>query len=97
MLGRAKSFIDSLDFFGSIERFDESMVRLYYYLISNFPEFKASLFHENVTQVNMSLDDKLDRMKDELGNDFYQEVVDRSSMDLELYRYCLDRLDSIVE
>jgi len=84
---RAISFIRSLDFVGIVDQFDESCVLLQRYLQSAFPEFQIKKVQANVLQdISMSIKAKRDLIRTELGDDLYEEVLERNILDDQLYR-----------
>lgn len=96
LLSNAKSFIDTVPFYGIVEKFDESLKRLDYFLKMEFPEFCPQVTELNVTQdKSKNIEDRLLDIKAELGNHLYEEVLCRNKMDLELYDYALNNFYSI--
>ncbi|MDA9837090.1 sulfotransferase family protein [Luminiphilus sp.] len=96
LLSNAKSFIDTVPFYGIVERFDESLKRLDYFLKMEFPEFCPKVIELNVTQDrSKDIDERVSRIQAELGADLYEEVLDRNKLDLQLYSYALDNFYSI--
>ncbi|MDO3386633.1 hypothetical protein QWI17_12370 [Gilvimarinus sp. SDUM040013] len=89
---RAINFIDSLAFFGLVERFHESLVRLNFYLVGEFPDIQLRHHWQNATQRNAtSVDEQLASIAGELGPDLYQRLIDRNQQDLTLYQYACER------
>ena len=92
LLANAKAFVDGLDFFGLVERFDESMVRLNLYLRPYFPGFRGRIYRENVTSdLDIPLADQVRTILDELSASMRGALVARNALDLELYAYVTDR------
>jgi hypothetical protein len=96
LLRNAKDFIDSVPFYGVVERFNESLIRLNYFLKMEFPEFQPFVIEKNVTQDrSKSIEDKMLDLKNELGEPFYEEVLERNRLDMELYEYALKKFNEV--
>ncbi|WP_406827632.1 hypothetical protein [Microbulbifer sp. ARAS458-1] len=96
-LERAKRFLEELAFFGLVERFHESLLRMHFCLQYHFPELKVINRQINTTQVAaQQLEDKLMTVRRELGEALYGELCDRNKYDLELYKFACVRFDSVV-
>lgn len=94
LLQFAKKFIDDLPCFGLVEQFYESLIRYKFFFASAFPEFKPYSVKSNVSQKNnLGLSDRLELIRFELGDELYQEVLDRNRMDIEIYEYAVKRFN----
>lgn len=92
---QACRFIDSLEFFGMVEQFRESLIRLKYYLTSHFPELKLQYTRQNVTQnTELSIPKHTANIAAELGPELYQALTDRNKQDLALYQHACQRFDN---
>ena len=94
LLERAKSFLDQIPCIGVVDRFDES-IELIQCEVNNFwPSLKFFATQENVSQdINQTTLEKLDGIRQELGAESYQRIVDANLMDIELYEYACQLLD----
>lgn len=96
-LARAKRRLDSLPFFGLVEQFQESLVRLHFYLKYHFPELKVENRTVNATQkIEQNLDAKLIAIRAELGPELYSLLEKKNKLDLAFYRYAYQRFNAIV-
>lgn len=96
-LARAKERLDSLPFFGLVEHFQESLVRLHFYLKYHFPELKVVNRTVNTTQtVDQNLDAKLIAIRAELGPELYGLLEQKNKLDLAFYRYAYQQFNSTV-
>lgn len=97
-LTRAKEFLVGLPFFGLVEHYHESLVRLHFYLKYHFPELKVINHQINTSQdTSKQLEDKLMETRQELGEALYGELVDRNLQDLELYKFACTHFFSVVQ
>lgn len=82
--------LNELTFFGLVEFFDESLIRMQEYLYETFGRFDL-----NYTVQNKSLDrkstlqERLDEIEYSLGPSLYSELIEKNSLDLELYKNAL--------
>lgn len=96
LLNNAKGFIDSVPFYGIVEKFEESLIRLEYFLKMEFPEFKSFVTEENVTQDRKkNISDRMSELEVEIGAELYKEVIERNKLDMELYNYSLSKFDAL--
>jgi hypothetical protein len=77
--------VHALPFFGLVERFDESMHLISKALHERGTTFGTDYVARNQSQREDSLEARLDRMRAELGEPMWKELVDRNRLDLELY------------
>ena len=97
-LDRAKLFLRSIPFFGLVENFQQSLVRLHYYLKPNFPEVKVVNHQANVIQdINAKLEEKLESIQVELGDEKYQMLCERNDLDIKLYQFAVKLFYTIVQ
>ena len=83
---RALATVEALPFVGLVERYEASMDRLTDYLAPAFPGFRGVVTKANTTQrEGESLQDRLDRMKAQLGEDLYARLVSENRHDMNLY------------
>lgn len=93
-LESAINFVKSNQLVGIVEDFDRSMVIFDNELKPHFPKISLSYKKQNVTHTKqLSMEQKIDRIKSELGTDLYNKVLDENQLDIQLYR----RASSIVE
>jgi hypothetical protein len=97
-LDRAKLFLSSIPYFGLVENFHQSLIRLYYYLKPNFPEIVVVNHQANVIQdINAKLEEKLKSIQEELGDDKYQMLCERNELDIKLYQFAVKSFYSVVK
>lgn len=88
---RALRAFERLPFVGSVERFEASLTALEEMLKPRFPEFRVFQARENVSRAPSSIDERLEQLKRELGDETYEIIVAANADDLELYRRTLER------
>ena len=87
-LSRAKDYIDSLEMLGIVEQFDESMLLFEKELTPFYKEVDLSYKKQNITNVNNeSTESRIERLKEQIGEDVFSLLLDRNKADLELYEY----------
>ncbi|MBU2886447.1 hypothetical protein KO507_11795 [Gilvimarinus agarilyticus] len=92
---RSCAFIDSLAFFGLVEQFYESFVRLKYYLIDQFPDIQIQYTWKNsTTHTEASTGERLETIAKELGPELYQQLCQRNRQDLKLYQHAAERFNA---
>ncbi|GAB2191905.1 sulfotransferase family 2 domain-containing protein [Sessilibacter sp. MAH1] len=97
VLDRAKLFINSIPYFGLVEHFHQSLVRLHYYLKATFPNILVTNKQTNVTQnVATEVNTKLAQIQEELGEEIYTFLEKNNQLDLKLYNYAVNRFFSVV-
>ncbi|GGD09555.1 sulfotransferase family 2 domain-containing protein [Aquisalinus flavus] len=78
--------LESLPFVGLVENFDASMERLEEYLKPNFPDFEAFSTRKNVTESSgATMDEKLARMRESIGDDLMKRLEDANGIDMDIY------------
>lgn len=93
-LGHAKSFVDSVEMIGFVERFDDSMVLFEEALRLFFPDIDLSYRIQNVGQRREeSLAERVQGLQEEIGEDAFQLLMERNRADLELYDYARNLFD----
>lgn len=96
-LAMAKEFLASLPFFGMVEQFHESLVRIHFYLKYHFPELSVVNRTVNSTQGSSShLDARLIAIRAELGAEVYGLLERRNLLDLALYQHACELFSSVV-
>lgn len=93
-VGQVLSFVDSLPFVGVVDCFQESIIKLSALLQSHgLPRMASEMAFENVNRnVFISLDERLDALRQSVGDDFYGYLQDSNRDDLCLYAYVKSRL-----
>lgn len=86
-LARACRLIDSLPFFGLVERFGESLELMRPILARDFPDLPLVEHRENVLQRNGARVDPAARLREELGAELYDALLLRNVLDLQLYAH----------
>jgi len=83
---RASRALETLPFVGIVEDYERSIERLTQWLKPYFPDFKPNVHQKNVTrQPELTLEEKLKKIKEELGDEMYQLIEDKNNEDLMLY------------
>lgn len=94
---KALEFILSLRFVGIVDRFDESCELLNMYLRPAFPHFKTRKVEANVLQdITLPVESKRQKVRDELGDELYEMVVERNKLDSRLYLDTCGHFDSLI-
>lgn len=97
-LERAKLFLSSIPYFGLVENFQQSLIRMHYYLKPNFPEITVVNHQANVIQdVNAKLEEKLKAIEDDLGEEKYKVLCERNNLDLQLYQFAVKTFYTVVK
>ena len=92
LLPAACRFIDSLPFVGLVEKFQESLQLLKQCARSRFPDLVVEEHRENVTDATeKSLEQRIEELLKDIGNDLFDELCVRNRLDLQLYTYALGR------
>jgi hypothetical protein len=93
----AKTCIDSTPYFGLVEHMHTSLERLHYYLKAAFPEIRVINARINSSIDNpSSIQDALSIILEEIGQEHFDELMERNKQDLDLYQYATDRFFSII-
>ncbi len=88
LLPAACRFIDSLPFIGIVERFSESLQHMDACTRQRFPELVVKEHRENVTDASSkSVEQRIEELRKEIGNELFDELCVRNRMDLQLYSY----------
>ncbi|WP_346839860.1 sulfotransferase family 2 domain-containing protein [Microbulbifer sp. SAOS-129_SWC] len=96
-LVRAQTFLAELPFFGLVERFQESLERMHFYLKYHFPDLKVVNRQVNTTQdTGKHIEERLLEVRQQLGEALYGELIDRNRQDLELYNFACKHFASVV-
>lgn len=96
ILWQACKFIENLSFVGIVDRFDASAELLQRYLKPEFAGFKSSNIQANTLQdTTVSLDQKKTAIKEELGDELYEMIVNRNYIDHELYQFGLRHFENL--
>lgn len=77
--------VQALPFFGLVEQFDTSIQMLSRMLAGRGVRFGTDYVPRNQSKRESSLQDRLERVRQELGEEMWQEVLVRNRHDLELY------------
>jgi hypothetical protein len=85
-LERVLERIEVLEFFGIVELFQDSMLRMESYLARQFGNIDTSFSVENKSQDRKeTFDERIDELKTTLGPSLYGELLEKNSLDIELY------------
>ena len=92
VLERATAFLDSLPCFGLVERYEESLAQFADTYRRAFPKFRPRVVRVNALQdAALTLEEKLARIRGELGAERYAELEARNQGDLALHAHALER------
>jgi hypothetical protein len=81
----AWSRLQALSFFGLVERFDDSILLLSRVLRERGIAFETQYEARNQSKRENSLEQRLERMRAELGQEMWEVLLERNKHDLELY------------
>lgn len=88
ILQDAKMFLESLDVFGLVDRFSESMLQFEHAYGESFPEITFKDVAMNTTQkVSISLQDRYKKIENEIGSELYAQLILRNQLDIKLYQF----------
>jgi hypothetical protein len=90
---RAMKAVEELPFVGLVEVFDESLVRLEKYLANEgMNNISLQSIKQNVTRsTSISLDEKMEGFKEQLGSEFFDKVMQDNKQDMALYELVKSR------
>lgn len=92
MFDNACRFINQLPAYGLVEEFSESLNWLQSAYQDTFPGLDLKPVAVNVTDTQQkTMAEKHDRIRNEIGNDLFNELVSRNQMDTRLYRHAVKR------
>lgn len=98
LLPAACRFVDSLPFIGIVENFSDSLQLLRAATSQSFPELVIKEHRENVTDPSSaSVEQRIESIRREIGNDLFDELCVRNRMDLQLYSYATGRFQAQLE
>lgn len=90
-LARALKALSGLPFVGLVERFGESVARLEAWLKPHFPQFVGQQVRANSTSdPKMNLEQKLENLREQLGDELYARLVQENADDLALHRAAME-------
>jgi hypothetical protein len=90
---RASKAVATLPFVGVVEEFERSMLLLQSLVQADMPEFVARSVHANVSRKSTaSLDERLERLRADVGEDCYSALLAHNADDLRLHQQALERL-----
>jgi hypothetical protein len=84
-LARAVATVSLCQTIGVVEFFDESMVLFEEILQPVFPGLDLSYIKQNENQPPQSVDERIKSLKEQLGGDLYEMLVEKNAMDMKLY------------
>jgi len=94
LLPAACRFIDSLPFVGLVEHFPHSLQLLGACSHHYFPDLVLKEHKENITDSSeSSIEQKIEILRREIGNELFDELCLRNCLDLQLYRYSCGRFN----
>lgn len=94
LLCTAKKTIDEIPVVGLVEKFDESIQQLSDWLKPYFPSLEMTPEHQNRSDTSgLSLSNKLQRLKDSIGDDLYARLEHENLMDIELHDHVVKKLE----
>lgn len=84
----AKDFLKSLDVFGLVDRFPESMHQFERAYGESFPEITFKDVAVNTTQkVSTTLQDRYSKIENKIGSELYSQLILRNQLDIKLYQF----------
>jgi hypothetical protein len=88
--------LQTLPFIGLVDEFDESIKRLSVWLSPHFPEFRPIVVAKNVNRDRtFSLEQKLEQIRDSIGDACYARLVEANDGDLALFNEVKTRFNTI--
>jgi hypothetical protein len=82
--------LDKLPFIGIVEMFEESICRMRKFLAHDFGDIDTSAaIHNKSPERKNSLEDRLEDIRNALGKVVYEELIQKNSLDIELYKYAV--------
>lgn len=97
-LEKAKEFVRSVDMLGFVDSFDKAMICFENVLAPFFPNIDLSYKIQNVGQnIDQSLEERLQRLRDELGAEAYECLENNNKWDLKLYAYARKLFEARLE
>lgn len=98
ILPAACRFLDSLPFIGIVENFSASLELMGEATRQRFPELVIQEHRENVTDTgSTSVEQRIEAIRCEIGNDLFDELCVRNRLDLQLYSYAVGRFQAQLE
>lgn len=95
LLDRAKKLLNQLPCVGVVDRFDESIEKIENCAKRYWPHIEFFTAQENVSQsTNLPMLEKLDAIREELGEYSYYRIADANKLDLQLYDYACKLLEA---
>lgn len=83
--------LHTLDFFGIVESFGESITRMKKYLSSDFGEINTYYDIKNKSRGRKNtLVERLEELQNSLSPSLYNELIEKNALDIELYSAALD-------
>jgi hypothetical protein len=96
-LETAKLFLSNIPFFGLVEEFQASLIRLHYYLKMTFPEITVKHYETNVLQnLAYTTEERIRFIREEVGEKRYINLALSNELDIELYEYATGLFKDIV-
>ena len=93
---RAFEVLKSLPVVGVVEEFSKSAKTFEIWISKYLPEFSFSVSRQNVDPSRLSnLEDRLQRVREEIGDEIFEELVEVNSYDFRLYEAAKDHLSSV--
>lgn len=95
LLEAASDVVRALPVMGVVDDFNESIRQLSAWLSPNFPGLDMRPVHrQRGGTVGMSLDDRVRKLRTEVGEDLFARLEKENSVDLALYRLARQKLES---
>lgn len=95
LLMAASSVVRELPVIGVVDQFNESIKQLQAWLAPNFTGLSMRPVHrQRGGPAGMSLDDRVQYLKSEIGEELFLRLEEENSVDLALYRLACQKLDS---
>jgi hypothetical protein len=89
-LVNAKKAIEALPFVGDVGDFDNSIKRLEVLLKNNGLEVDLTAEKKNVSRQPKTIDEKLQSLQENMGEELYDKLIAANKEDLELYKFFSD-------
>lgn len=92
---QAVHYLDSLSCFGLVEKFSQSLKLFESWLIQHFPGVIFNDLKLNSSQRASLLSERVEDMRQELGNKLYDLLLERNLDDQRLYNYACKKFDQL--
>lgn len=95
ILQNSREFLKAVGYFGVVDQYRKSLEHLKSNLASHFPDLVFHEYKENAMRDgNANMGKKIERIRSEMSDSTYTELIMRNQLDLRLYEYALGLFSS---